>query len=164
MNASTESIGDEGSLGPEPVTLLIEQRRRWRRGERIVVEELCRLFPLTPVDNETVLDLIYQEVLLREEIGEQPSVDQYVLRFPHLSDQLRLQFELAALRVQLRQRGLDWEPDDATQPTAENRGKRIDEVRLLTDERFIELGRTIRWPATTWPGCWRPGRFPCATR
>jgi hypothetical protein len=94
MNTSTKSLGDDGSSGQQPVTLLIEQQRRWRRGERILVEELCRQFPTPLIDNETLLDLVYQEVLLREQIGEQPEVDEYVQRFPNLSGQLRVQFEL----------------------------------------------------------------------
>jgi serine/threonine protein kinase len=40
------------------------------------------------------LDLIYSEVLLREQRGEQPALAEYLERFPDLADQLRLQFEL----------------------------------------------------------------------
>ncbi len=74
--------------------ILLEQRRRWLRGERVLVEELSLLIAASALDNETVLDLIYQEVLLREQQGERPDVDEYVKRFPLLMDELRVQFEL----------------------------------------------------------------------
>jgi serine/threonine protein kinase len=43
---------------------------------------------------EAMLDLIYGEILLREDNGEFPTEDEYVLRFPELSDQVRRQFQV----------------------------------------------------------------------
>jgi serine/threonine-protein kinase len=41
-----------------------------------------------------VLDLIYNEVVLRKEAGESPRLEEYLRRFPHLAEPLELQFEL----------------------------------------------------------------------
>src|SRR5262249_16659065 len=43
---------------------------------------------------EELLDLIYNEILLREEDGATPQLDEYLQRFPQVAEQLRLQFEV----------------------------------------------------------------------
>ena len=75
-------------------TILFEQRRLWKNGQRISVEELCLAFQSLGVNDDQRLDLIYQEVLLREQRGERPGVEEYLARFPALADELRLQFAL----------------------------------------------------------------------
>jgi WD40 repeat protein len=72
--------------------LLQEQRQRWQQGECVPVEVLLQRLPGQPAHAEAVLDLIYQEFLLREERGEQPQPAEYLRRFPHLADQLQIQF------------------------------------------------------------------------
>jgi WD40 repeat protein/predicted Ser/Thr protein kinase len=48
---------------------------------------------------DDLLDLIYHEVLIREQNGEVPALDEYLSRFPQFAPQLREQFELhTALR------------------------------------------------------------------
>src|SRR4051794_14539450 len=74
--------------------LLAHQRRGWRRGERAPVETYLERQPELHDDPETVLDLIYNEIVLRAELGESPGLEEYVRRFPHLADPLGLQFEL----------------------------------------------------------------------
>ncbi|HND52268.1 MAG TPA: protein kinase [Pirellulaceae bacterium] len=102
--------------GDEPSDSLLdriraEQLRRWERGDRVLVEPLLREFVGSPdpssvsshegpvVDDlpvEDLLDLIYGELLLREEAGEQVGVSEYVARFPHLERELRRQFDVHA--------------------------------------------------------------------
>src|SRR5207248_2803923 len=43
---------------------------------------------------EALLDLIFSEALLREELGEHPAADEYGRRFPQHEAQIRLQFEM----------------------------------------------------------------------
>jgi serine/threonine protein kinase len=74
-----------------------EQRERWARGERIPVEEYLRRHPELRSDAEVAVDLIYSEILLREEYGETPQPAEYTARFPEYADSLREQFELHAL-------------------------------------------------------------------
>src|SRR4051794_18949422 len=71
-----------------------DQRRRWGRGERVPVEAYLERFPALGQDREAVLDLILGEVILREEAGERPRLDEYLGRFPPLAAPLRIQFEV----------------------------------------------------------------------
>jgi serine/threonine-protein kinase len=74
--------------------MLAHQRRAWRRGTRASVETYLARQPGVEADAETVLHLIYNEIVLRTEAGESPQREEYLNRFPHLAEQLELQFEL----------------------------------------------------------------------
>src|SRR5437762_2042282 len=74
--------------------LLADQRQRWERGERILVEAYCRKYRELGSNPDGLLDLIYNEVFLRECRGEAPTLEEYVQRFPTLAAPLRLQFEV----------------------------------------------------------------------
>ena len=85
------------SMLPEPVpvrppgadvsgrltALLSEQEARWQRGEAAPVEACLDRQPWLPGDSEAVLQLLLQEVLLRQERGETPELAEYQRRFPH---------------------------------------------------------------------------------
>jgi WD40 repeat protein len=85
MSESTQGLLD---------LLLIDQRQRWQRGERVLAESYLRQHPALAESPDAYLDLIYHEVVLRERRGEQPLVDEYVQRFPQLAGPLRTQFEV----------------------------------------------------------------------
>jgi serine/threonine protein kinase len=70
---------------------LDRQKEAWLSGSRPDIRVLASN---SNASSEHVLDLIYNEVLLREEIGEHPALDEYLDRFPHLDDDLRAQFEV----------------------------------------------------------------------
>lgn len=72
---------------------LDRQKLGWLQGSRPQIDDLLRRSSLAP-SAETVLDLIYNEVVVREELGETPHFEEYAARFPHLSDSLRIQFEV----------------------------------------------------------------------
>jgi serine/threonine-protein kinase len=86
-------------------TRLVERMRAtqvqsWQRGERIRVEELITAEPDLLISADGLLDLIYGELLLREEAGEHPTADEFVARFPSLANEIRRQFAIhAALPV-----------------------------------------------------------------
>jgi WD40 repeat protein len=86
----------DSSTGPSLLALLLHQRESWSRGERISIEALLKRQPGLRENNDAVLDLIYNEVVLREERGEVPRLTDYLSRFPHLAEPLRLQFEVDA--------------------------------------------------------------------
>src|SRR5262245_15489693 len=60
--------------------LRVDQRFRWEQGVRIPVEEYLEAYPALKTDPASVLELIYQEVLLRRQRQEQPSVEYFVQR------------------------------------------------------------------------------------
>src|SRR5262249_27836811 len=80
---------------PQPdraTRLLEEQRARWERGERVRPEDYLAADPSLPT--ELVLDLAYQEVLLRQQQGESPSLSEFVARLPALRKPLAHLFEI----------------------------------------------------------------------
>lgn len=83
--------GDE-TFNPDDV--FAEQHERWQRGDQVRTEQLLEKYAELATQPERLLDLIYSEVLLREEMGESPSVDEYVARFPNLKEQIQRQFQV----------------------------------------------------------------------
>jgi tetratricopeptide (TPR) repeat protein/tRNA A-37 threonylcarbamoyl transferase component Bud32 len=86
---------------PQVDALLDRQKDAWTGGDRPRVEDLLADSSLSG-EPEAFLDLLYNEIVLREELGEAPGLDEYVARYPQLADDLRLHFEVhAALHADL---------------------------------------------------------------
>jgi serine/threonine protein kinase len=85
-----------GQVTPaELVNLLrVDQRERWKLGERVWAEDYLQAFPILSTAAEEVLDLIYGEFLLRQDLGESPSSEEYRQRFPQLASHLHRQLQL----------------------------------------------------------------------
>jgi serine/threonine protein kinase len=71
-----------------------DQRQRWLRGERPLVEGYLGRLSQLQNGGDWLFDLIFSEILLREERGEKPSLDEYLGRFPLHQSRLRRQFTL----------------------------------------------------------------------
>jgi serine/threonine-protein kinase len=89
-------LAQAGPLAVEQLAqvLRVDQRQRWRAGQRVLAEDYLGRFPALRGDSETVLDLIFNEVLLREELGEAVDSAEYAGRFPDFAPALHAQFEL----------------------------------------------------------------------
>src|SRR5262245_14096706 len=101
VRQARDSSSGEHSAAPDSdadvplVTLLLKhQRRGWRRGEPTFVEAYVAQHPALRSDSQALLDLIYSEILLREEAGESAPLEEYLARFPDLAADLKLQFEV----------------------------------------------------------------------
>jgi predicted Ser/Thr protein kinase len=92
INGAGPGVGD--STEKIVQRLVLDQRRRCERGEAFHVEACLEQQPSLASDPEAVLDLIYNEMLLREGRGETAQLEEYVRRFPHLAAQLATQFEV----------------------------------------------------------------------
>lgn len=91
-SSATPTFSDRGD---SPLaSALAEQGRRWRAGTPAAVEECLERYPELRANPEAILDLIYNEVLLRTERGETPRLDEYTGRFPALADALGPIFEV----------------------------------------------------------------------
>jgi predicted ATPase/MoxR-like ATPase len=77
-------------------SLLIDQRRRWEQGELVLVEAYLEHEPGLRSETDQVLELIEHEIVLRQERGENPLLEDYLRRFPDLERDLRLHFEVRA--------------------------------------------------------------------
>jgi hypothetical protein len=90
------------NLAPNLLDALLDrQKAAWDDGARPCAEDLLPGSSL-PNDSEVLLDLLYNEVVLREELGESPAAEEYVRRYPHLTEDIKLHFEVhAALHADL---------------------------------------------------------------
>lgn len=84
VNSSASSVLD---------SLLDQQKQSWLRGDRPSIESLLGNSSLPP-NSDALLDLLYNEIVVREELGESPSLDEYIERYPELSEDLRLHFDV----------------------------------------------------------------------
>jgi tetratricopeptide (TPR) repeat protein/tRNA A-37 threonylcarbamoyl transferase component Bud32 len=119
MSRQGDDHADEDDMAPgESLLALVmsHQRRSWGRGERVLVETYLVQEPSLRSDAEAVLDLIYNETVVRDEAGESPSLEEYSARFPELAPELRLLFEVEhAIRPSplLKEGDNVWSPERA---------------------------------------------------
>ncbi|MFO0977381.1 MAG: protein kinase [Planctomycetaceae bacterium] len=75
-------------------SLLSRQSSEWKSGHRIRPEDLTVQISDEPTRRDVLLELIHNEVILREEIGELPTLAEYQCRYPSLADELQIQWTL----------------------------------------------------------------------
>lgn len=73
--------------------LRADLRFAWSAGERTRCETYFRIFPQLAHHPDSAVDVIYTEYLLREELGERPSLDEWTSRFPAFAEELCQQIE-----------------------------------------------------------------------
>jgi hypothetical protein len=110
-------LAQAGPLSPAQaaVVLRVDQRRRWRAGEPVPAEAYLERHPAVAADPELAVDLIFNEVLLREGLGQRPDPDDYPRRFPAYADLLRQQIDLH--RALATRDGAQSSPPPAEAPT-----------------------------------------------
>jgi serine/threonine-protein kinase len=74
--------------------LQVDQSERLRIGRRVPAEAYLQAFPALANDPQHAIDLVFAEYLLREDLGERPTLDEMVERFPQYAAELRLQIGL----------------------------------------------------------------------
>src|SRR6516165_1473097 len=94
LRDTAAEAGEAQAHEPLLALLLKHQRRAWRRGEPAPVETYLAQQPVLQADAQAILDLIYHEIVLREESGELPQLEEYRRRFPNLVPELEVQFEV----------------------------------------------------------------------
>jgi tetratricopeptide (TPR) repeat protein len=84
---------DVGGLAPDQVLTILrfDQLQRWRAGDRFPVERYLQTYTALKDDPEQALVLVYGEFLVRRELGESPTLDEYVRRFPQYATRLHEQ-------------------------------------------------------------------------
>jgi tetratricopeptide (TPR) repeat protein len=75
------------------VRLAAEMARRWRTGERPLAEEFLARHPALWQQPESAVDLVYEEICLRQEAGEEAAEERVLARFPQWRKQLELLLE-----------------------------------------------------------------------
>ena len=74
--------------------LCAEQRRRWQAGDCVPAQEYFDRHPALAGAPDSAAELVYNEVVLREERGEVVAPQEYLRRFPHLEPYLQRVFEV----------------------------------------------------------------------
>jgi serine/threonine protein kinase len=89
-------LAEAGPLPPAELAAVLraDQRQRWRAGQRVPSEDYLSRHPALAADPEALLDLVFNEFLLREQAGEQLSAVEYLGRFPEHAATLLQQIEL----------------------------------------------------------------------
>jgi serine/threonine protein kinase/tetratricopeptide (TPR) repeat protein len=82
------------SANPLVERVLREQFERWASGERVSAEEFFHRYPGLLDCAEDTLDVIVAEFVLREELGEAPTFEEFLSRFPQFQEPLRRHIEL----------------------------------------------------------------------
>jgi WD40 repeat protein len=84
------------SLSVEEVAAVVsvDQRERWSIGERVPAERYLGLHSGLGTNEAAACDIVYGEYLLREQLGESPTFEEYRRRFPRLAAVLQRQIEL----------------------------------------------------------------------
>src|SRR5262249_36568970 len=77
-------LAELGVHAPEELLdlLRIDQRQSWQNGERRPTERYVELCPDLRSHSDHLLELVSHEILLREERGEAPHLEDYRRRFP----------------------------------------------------------------------------------
>ncbi len=84
--------GLSASLSDQIELLAGELRSRWRSGQRVSIETLGAAFTQVAKNEEQLLDLVYHELLIREEFGEKPTLEDFTARFPQHVERLQRLF------------------------------------------------------------------------
>ncbi|APW62937.1 serine/threonine-protein kinase [Paludisphaera borealis] len=135
----------DGASEPQRVEWICsDQIRDWQAGRRIPAEAYLALHPLFPAESEAVFEVVYNEFLLRESLGERPCLEEFVWRFPDLAD--RLARQLALHRALSSDDGADGEGVPAPRARKANRegddGPTIAGAPRIPGYRILgELGR-----------------------
>jgi serine/threonine protein kinase len=82
------------TLAAHAAAVQADLRRRWRQGQPALVEEYFLACPALGEQRNLALDLIYAEVVVREELHDAPKLDEYLCRFPQFAEELKVQFEV----------------------------------------------------------------------
>jgi hypothetical protein len=72
----------------------IDRTERWRRSDRVKAERYLKDFPALRADKEATFVVIYGEYFMRKDLGETPSLMDFIARFPTYAHRLRDQVHL----------------------------------------------------------------------
>jgi serine/threonine-protein kinase len=120
-----------------------ELRRRLQAGEPCRAEDLFAAFPTLADSEAHAVDLIYTEFVVRRQLGEQPTPETWLVRFPRWRDSLERQFRVHGVFSS------SWDPGETTREdgsASSSQGERDTDLEAAVQppgryEMGEELGR-----------------------
>ncbi len=87
----SEFISKEENLTPPQIVavLCVDQQQRWHRDERIPAETYLSLHPALSAAWADAFELILGEFRLLQELGENPTIEDFSRRFPHYAGKIQ---------------------------------------------------------------------------
>ena len=134
------------SLSDQIEMLAGELRSRWKSGQRVGVEQLGSAIEQVAKNEEQLLDLIYHEVLLREEFGEKPTLEDFAARFPQHVERLQ---RLFAVHGAIEDDGWAEELDSAFAEDAA--ATNLDEPDVKSAPSSTDVGDSADRKKSHWP-------------
>jgi hypothetical protein len=89
-------LAQAGPLAPAALAavLRVDQRQCWQAGERVLAEIYLQRYPAILAEPDHAVDLIFNEFLICERLGDKPDASEYARRFPQYAEVLKAQIEL----------------------------------------------------------------------
>jgi hypothetical protein len=114
-----EVLAHAGELTAAQLALALgaEQHQHWQEGKRTPAEAYLQQYPVLSADEEAACDLVYGEFLLRQELAEAPSLQEYLDRFPRLAADLKQLHGYAQFNSVLHWLPLDSSADRGDRPS-----------------------------------------------
>src|SRR5260370_6742481 len=86
-----EFLSKQRGLAPSQVVavLCVDQQQRWRTGERIPAETYLSMDPALSGAWADAFELVFAEFRLRQELGENPTVEEFAQRLPRYAGRLQ---------------------------------------------------------------------------
>ena len=86
-----EYLGRQENLSPAQVmaVLCVDQCQRWHHGERVPAETYLKMHPALTTAWADAFELVYSEFRLRQELGEEPDLQDFLRRFPQYTAKLQ---------------------------------------------------------------------------
>jgi WD40 repeat protein len=133
---------EEPTLPDLVESLRLAQQECWQHGDRVAVEVYLSQHPELLADPGSVLQLVYNEVLLREDACECPGLEEYVKRLPQFADQLAPLFEVHQAIESDRFLSVIADPPPRGGLLVEGHGPRTGAWPTIADHEILgELGR-----------------------
>ena len=126
------SIAAAGAADALAARLAAEMAERWRRGDRPLAEDFLARHPELRQEPEAAIQLIYEEICLRQELGLPSAQDQVLERFPHWREQLEVVLDCQRL-LEL----------DRALPRFPEAGQTLGDFRLLAEIGRGAVGRVF---------------------
>ncbi len=139
------------SLSDRIELLASELRSRWKSGHRIAAEALvdsrhAAAWKSVASNDEHLLDLLYHEILVRQEFGESVECQNFVDRFPHLRERIE---RLFAVHTAIEDD--DWENISVdTEKSLESSGDPA-EMEGSVSQHPASIGQTPTETTPQWP-------------